>query len=359
MPAIAEKPITKTRYKPHAATVYAIFSGKVTKDDYDKVIDLITDTFPNGKKSQYEAYSKRNLIRRMIVSEDMASAVRGLFASRQPERYKPSEPVKPKVLPTFKEWNALELVADFILAGDHARGLALRRKADDDEADLSKLEYPPLSTAARHVLERQYIGFPLTIGERRKVKTCDICGCEFIDPTKNLSAKRCEKACRDEWDRRRKRREYNDDVHDIQEERYKRDWQRQQLEYPFYSPKELRELKSHGEIVVSEDNFMSGKLAKRYYDTVDGEQSPHDFGGRKAVKHKGLTDLEGSKKYENYRMRHDPRGHDRKAYNIWWGKVKPYKLSDVTPEYLEDSKFVESRDIINVYRSFRGGEKCL
>lgn len=289
------------RFKEHAESL-----------PFNVLVSTVKTDFPNMKNSDYLTHSNTPLVERMRIAEELATIIRG-------QAY------------NDKAASAIDLLTDFILAEDHARGLMLKRSPNNEESALEELrkEYPPLGEGAqeymRNYIERQYIGVPLSIGEKRQlakltVKRCEICESEFIDRTKNGIAKVCGDSCRKEKERRRQKRLYNNNVYNIDEARYKRDWQRQQYEYPFFSPKELYELLVYGEIVLNADSFNRGKLSKKAYTTIDGERSPHDYGGRKKPVFKSLNEIENDKNYEKLSQRYDPRGNDRRELN--WKNLK-------------------------------------
>jgi hypothetical protein len=237
----------------------------------------------------------------------------------------------------------LDLIADYILTEDHLRGWSLRREA----AEVGKIdeEYPPIGEGAQEYHQREYVaGPPITIGERRRVKKCEICRCDFIDKSRRFNAKVCGDTCRDFKDVLRKRAEYNESEHGIHnEKRLKRYRERQDFEYGFYSPYEMYELNNRSERVYS-DNKLSRVAAKRSEAqewVIDGEKieigPPRFHGSRKPMWN---ADDFGELADASYL----PKGKD--FYNEDDRKSGPitvrYIGRDVTKEQLEEEKFIEA-----------------
>jgi len=152
-------------------------------------------------------------------------------------------------MPTMNERYGLERLADYILAEDNARGLSLRTRANM-EANKDE-DYPEIGSVARLHQERIYFlectGRTLTEDEQRRVKVCAVCGCEFIDRSRRLNTKTCRYPCVGTYDTLRKRRERN--AGEVRLLRYR---DRQDLEYPFYSPAELYEISQRGETIIKD-----------------------------------------------------------------------------------------------------------
>jgi hypothetical protein len=205
------------------------------------------DLFQNTKRRHYATYAAHSLDTRLAVAARMVVPVYGYFCEKQPEGYvsQYGTTARSPKLPTFKERRWLERLADYVLAEDHKRGLSLRARAgikpEDDE------DYPPIGSCARQYMDYTYylscIFGELTPDEKRRLKTCEVCGCEFIDRSQAINAKRCRYPCDKRKDAVRQRvKRYDSD----QLKRYR---ERQDLEYPFYSPVELREISERGESV--------------------------------------------------------------------------------------------------------------
>lgn len=282
--------------------------------------DVISGLYPNSKKSYYKEYARTPLIFRL---EDAEKSAERLYAERIDD------------IQTDTEKRALELLADYILAEDHAKGLKPRRQANEYELN----EYPSLGEGASEYLERQYVGFPLTPYERKRVKVCEICEGEFIDRTKPGNAKRCGPTCNAEYERRRKRKSYNVTAHGHDDMRLYNDWSTQQLEYPFYNPKELYELE-RSQFVKSEDEFEKGYVAKKANKSLD-------FEGRRKARFRSSTDIEGESDYESMTFRYDPKKKDKKA-DIWWSEIRTYRLSEID---LDKDKFIEAGNVLEQYKA--------
>ncbi len=318
--------------------------------DYQTLIKRIMRDHPNHKRTSYKDHAMTSQLDRLYIGEEMAKALHEHFVKRQPPGYPQKTKGRPVYLPRYEEVRAMELITDYILADDHVKGLSIGREPVEI-AESNYDEYPPLGEGARDFLdtyiERNFIGWPYTIGEKRelkklvpRVKRCEICDSYFIDQTKPRNAKRCGPSCTKEHERRRQRGIYNDNVHDLDDERRrKRQRERQQHEYPFYSPQEMDEISRRGEIVKAAEDFERGRIAKKMNPELD-------FGGRKAVKHKSLSEIESSGNWNKKQPKHDPHGIDRrKAYDIKWGTVATYRIEDMT-----DAKFVEASQIRRLFQ---------
>lgn len=224
---------------------------------------------------------------------------------------------------------SLELMADYLLADDHVRGL--RRKRDAvEEAGLDD-EYPPLGEGAREFHIREWeVGAPITVGERRKVKTCEVCDSPFIG---RHNARVCGDTCRATKDRLRKREEYNEKALGIaSEKRLKRDRLRQDLEYPFYSPLEIYELINRSER-ATDDAKLEHHLFRQ---SEDADTEKYRLNGRRKPMYVGRDEF--SKEEFNYRPRgREAQENDMESRN---GVVVSRKIGvDVTLEELEKEKF--------------------
>ncbi|MCU6709788.1 hypothetical protein M6D81_13910 [Paenibacillus sp. J5C_2022] len=216
--------------------------------------------FQNTKRSDYHRHAEHSLQVRNVVaaaSLDTEEAY-GYFIERQAKAYgdyrsyggvfQYHESPGPLILPTEGQRKWIERLADYVLAEDHVKGLTLRTKAhikaDEDE------ENPPVGDGARRYLENEYQRwcFMETMPGRqaKRVKTCEVCRCEFMDESRNGMAEVCGHQCRKRKDKVRKRLERHDSPE------LKRYRERQDYEYPFYSPVELFELSARGESVKAE-----------------------------------------------------------------------------------------------------------
>jgi hypothetical protein len=241
----------------------------------------------------------------------------------------------------------LELLADYILAEDHLRGLSLMREAKETPKDDE--EYPPIGEGAQEFHQREWVaGDVITIGERRKVKVCEICQCKFIDQSRAFNARVCGQTCRDRKDALRKRAEYNQSELGLKnEKRLKRYRVRQDHEYPFYSPLEMYELSVRSEQVFCDDK-LERKLYRKQQDApecnIAGEsislEKPRLNGKRKPMWVSDQFD-ELKDKVHDYR----PSGRDRfvDSDEEKNGPVVVRTISvDVTADQLEAEKWVNA-----------------
>jgi len=206
------------------------------------------ELFQNATRTAYRRHVLTSLPTRLDVTIAMIPFIFGYFIDNQPDGYVSSfgGAARAPVMPTFNTLRWLEKLADYILAEDHEKGLSLRDRAklaaDKDE------ETPQMGSCARQYQERLFylecIGGHLTEHEQRRVKTCEVCGCEFVDRSRAGNAKVCRYPCLETYGAIKKRRQRNSG--DGRLLRYRL---RQDLEYPFYSPAELREISERGETI--------------------------------------------------------------------------------------------------------------
>lgn len=142
----------------------------------------------------------------------------------------------------------LEWLADFILSEDMANGVMLTDRFRD-ETDEKCLEFPPLGGAAIAYQEMEMMNL-LTPELLKHRKVCESCLSYFIDTSPAKNAKRCGPRCTRWAENLRIRRHRNNG-----EDRLLRDRERQQLEYPFYSPYELAHIGKYTEQIHSEDSI--------------------------------------------------------------------------------------------------------
>lgn len=208
---------------------------------------VIRAALPNTKRKHYRLYAQTPHVDRSEIVTDMAHIANGYFRENQPDGHVAEfgKPFRRPKLHTRNDRQSFELLADFLLAEDHAKGLSLRERAgiepDEDE------EYPTLGIRARSFLDHVYylecVGTELSDKEKRRVKNCEVCRCDYIDMSPAINARVCGESCRLKKDAIRKRIERNED------DRLKRYRDRQELEYPFYSPIELYEISKRGETI--------------------------------------------------------------------------------------------------------------
>ncbi|GAA0134739.1 hypothetical protein YSY43_15790 [Paenibacillus sp. YSY-4.3] len=228
------------------------------------------EMYPNTKRADYRRHARHSLETRIQAAKTTAVHVT--------EYYRETHVGGDGRLPTYAETSRLERLADYVLAEDHAKGLSLRDRArlaaDKDE------ETPQVGSCARQYLDRLYylacIGGELTEYEQRRVKVCEVCGCEFIDRSRRINAKVCRYPCHATYGTLKKRRQRNDG-----EARLLRYRERQDLEYPFYSPAELFEISQRGESVTEDigDAITVAKLRQERGRRVPTEVTmDSDFG---------------------------------------------------------------------------------
>jgi hypothetical protein len=240
-------------------------TAKTTQGDeymnYLRYKGYIKTRFPNLYKRHYETHVKDGNI------EERKRILR--IKLRRMEDFNLNDP------------SILELLADYLLAEDHLRGLTLKREVNEIAQDNE--EYPPLGEGAQEFHHREWVaGDVITIAERRKVKVCEVCDCKFIDNSRAFNSRVCGEPCRTKKDALRKRKDYNESELGLQnEKRLKRYRVRQNHEYPFYSPLEMYELSVRSEQVYSDD-----KLERKVYKSQEAtelENGPRFQGKRKPM----------------------------------------------------------------------------
>lgn len=218
------------------------------------------DLFQNTKREHYRRHAVHSQpVRNAVAATALhTTEAYGYFLERQAAAYSRHrslganfrfhESPGPVILPTAPQRNWVERLTDYVLAEDHAKGLALRTKIQI-EAKVDE-EYPPVGEGARRYMDDGYQRWvfaesvPEKIADRTKL--CEVCRCDFADRSPNKGALVCGDECRGWKDKVRKRLERNDDPE------LKRYRERQKHEYPFYSPVELTEIAMRGESVKAE-----------------------------------------------------------------------------------------------------------
>lgn len=233
------------------------------EDDYQELERAIRRHFPNKYLSQYRRHAGET--DRVAIAKGLAEELRFHVehSGKRPPGY----------------FDTIDALTDYILAEDHARGLKSARDASgktriDDE-------FPPLGYGAERYLTREIHDHRFTEWEVKRTKVCEGCFCKFIDCSEKKNRRVCSESCRMLKDARRKREEYNREVHGLSGEiRYKNDRQRQDLEYGFYSPEEMQELADRSEKVWEEDqlDWMSFQQDEKYDKTrLNGKRKPKFF----------------------------------------------------------------------------------
>lgn len=275
----------------------------------------------------------------MNISEGLAHEINEHFVGLQRDGYKASEQPRPVMLPPNKNGLAVELLTDYVLSNYHLQGVTLRRDSvsgqlKDDE------EFPPLGSGAKEYHQREWVaGVPISIAERRLTKICEGCYAPFIDTSRNKLAKVCSDECRKRKDAMRKRAEYNaSELGLYAEKRLKRYRDRQQLEYPFLSPLEMRDSGQRSEF-TKEDKVIDN-VAYKFDEEFDGIR----FEGKRKPGYIGRDEFD--KKPFNYR----PKGRNPKGKEEKPGPVLVRNLSEISQEELDAEKFVEADKMRGVWR---------
>lgn len=237
---LTEPPIT-------AEEVYRRFREHFSSMGQTELLAAVRSALPNTKKRHYREYAQTNIEDRAKIVADMTKLAYRYFVQRQPEGYlsKYGRASRVPYLPIANEYQALELLTDFYLSEDLADGLTLRDRFRED-TDENSLEYPPLGGAARAYQDMEMNLLTPAMMVRRKV--CEVCKSYFIDTSPAKNAKRCGPRCTRWAEMLRVRRFRNDG-----DDRKVRDRERQQHEYPFYSPYELEHINTFPERCYSDE----------------------------------------------------------------------------------------------------------
>lgn len=292
--------------------VYRKYRDHLSEMTYHELVDAILKHLSNKKRSSYKEYAKTSQEDRHYIAEQLADILRDHFVQRQPAGYRHTQQARPVYQPTEKENLSMELIADYILAEDHAKGLAVKRTPNrlpqEDDA------FPPMGDgAAQYAKLCEFKGTVLT--DEYFVKNCEVCGYPFIDDSRAKNARVCGSFCRKRKDKLRKRAEYTGG-----DNRLKRDRERQDYDYPFYSPKEMKEISRHGEKAYDEKKL--GQISdKRQFKELNGGIKKPSF----VTNSKG--DYNGFKyspnMWKKWRVSDEP------------GEVVTYNLNDVSEEFMK------------------------
>ncbi|MFE4430834.1 hypothetical protein ACFRH9_28330 [Peribacillus butanolivorans] len=299
--------------------------------DYSQLISEIKRYYPNTYRRHYKEYMEQGSFwARMNLAEGLAHEVNEHFVDMQHAGYKASEQPHPVQLLPSRSSQAIDKLVDFALANDHFRGLTLRREANGqtrvDE------DFPPLGEGAREYHNREWVaGVPISVAERRRTKVCEGCHAPFIDKSRAKNAKVCGDTCRVRKDALRKRAEYNSSELGLQSEmRLKRYRDRQQSEYPFYSPYEMSTIGDR-----SERAYEERKIDRQAYKKDENYEAGPDaspmanfvrFEGRRKPMYVGRDEF--SQKPFNY----CPRGRNPKPVEENNGPVIVRNLSEIKDE---------------------------
>lgn len=296
--------------------------------DYYVYLRQCKQRFPNYYKKHYDFHAASSSIPYRTLNA--AHLVESLAAYTD----KPNEGQR----------QALELMTDYILAEDHKRGLLLRR--DADKKNDSNEEYPPLGEGAQAYMERSlYECMPLSPKEKKRLKRCEICESDFIDESWPGNARVCGPTCRQRKDNLRHRESYNLAVHDREgETRIKREWQRQDFEYPFYNPEELRHLAERSEVSYEDDDLD----AIYYKDDEEFDQK------RLNGKRKPTRSLDEEYDFESIPYNYFPTSRDKfrkeEDFARESGPVTVRNMKDLEPGQLESEKFVMADKRRGIFR---------
>lgn len=292
--------------------------------------------FPNHKRAHYRKHAEtplasRNELTRKITDEIISEGWAQLDHTKVED--KPLLAVE-KTAHTLIDGRPsvpalLDHLADYILAEDHTRGLKRTRVPDEYAVE----DRPYIgSGAAEFVLLRYYGRLRIGPRNRHRIKRCEVCEWFFLDMSRNNRAKICGDECLAYKDKIRQRLGRTGD------ERLKKDQERHTLEYPFYSPVEMREIPYYSE-TPTKDSRMGrnetrgrGDYAKDNADDMDKRFR----NGRRAPKWVPESEYEGK--------RYNPR-----AWKKWRdaeepGDVVTYNMREVSAEWMRAGEWQNYRN---------------
>lgn len=339
---------------------------------------------PNRYKKHYVANASAPLGPRMSAANRYVDLAYGDFIERQPDGYKwrPGAPVREPYFPLPEEYEWLERIADYILADDLAEGLMIMRDPYDNPRN-EDVWTPPGEGAAEYIRSRQavidavpyvatnfgqlkadaYANTDFTAIEYlvdfeasakqgntselaalassyRRIhieseggpgtKICVICDLPFIDKSRSKRADVCGRSCA----RRRHTlavRGYRYGTTELEGER-----NRQHLEYPFYSPAEMRILETRSESAYGDTNKISAMSAAK-----DRKQKHGVNNTVTLVNRRGSTGKLGLDGVYAWGSRRNDYKFDSWERNFRWGPVLSYNVN----ERPLTEKFVDSRGL--------------
>lgn len=308
--------------------------------EYSKLNSEIRRYYQNSYRRHYmEHVGDEPYQERFKIADGLAHEINEHFVELQPDGYKASEQPRPVKLPPTKNGRAIELMTDYLLAEDHLRGLTLRREANG-QTKVDE-EFPPLGEGACEYFDRETYGPPFSREEVRLTKTCEICASKFIDESRAKNAKVCGDTCRGRKDALRKRVGYNEDIHGLENEtRVKRYRERQDFEYPYYSPYEMSNMGGRSEKAFEERQIDRQAYRQDQDYDAGADSSPMAnfvrFEGRRKPGYIGADEL--SEKVFKY----SPKGRNSTKADETHkpGPVLTRKIGvNVTMEILESEKF--------------------
>ena len=223
----------------------------------------------------------------------------------------------------------LDHMADYILAEDHARGLKQTRVPDEYAVE----DRPYIGSGAADFVLLRYYGH-LRIGprNRHRVKRCEVCEWFFLDRSRNNCAKICGDECLAYKDKIRQR------VGRTGDSRLKKDQARHTLEYPFYSPVELREIPFYSETPTNDSRMGRNETRDSSdYAKDNAEDMNKRFrNGKRAPKWVPESEYEGK--------RYNPKGNARWRDAEEPGEIVTYNIRDVSSEWMEAHKWQNYRN---------------
>lgn len=332
---------------------------------------------PNQYGKHYEANASAPLESRLVAADRYIDLTYGDFIQRQPDGYKnrPGTPVREPYFPLQLEYEWLERIADYILADDHAKGLMIIRDPVDTprkqdvwiEPGEGATEYirskQAVADAVPYVLENfgrlkadAYANTDFSVIEfltdfeaavnrgdtesltdiastltRKQVseeggpgtKICVICDLPFVDHSAVKNAKVCGKRCA------KVRRKLHMRVSRFGTTELEGERNRQHLEYPFYSPEEMKILETRSERSYGDTTKLSRMAAAKERKQKHG------------VKH--TVTLVGEAKFGVYTWRSNRNAHQFAKWgrDIRWGPIESYNVK----ERPLTEKFTESRGL--------------
>ncbi|WP_235615828.1 hypothetical protein [Brevibacillus reuszeri] len=223
----------------------------------------------------------------------------------------------------------LDYMADYILAEDHVHGLKQTRVPDKYAVE----DRPHIgSGAADFVFLRYYGHLPIGRRNRHRIKRCEVCEWFFLDRSRNNGAKICGDECLAYKDKIRQRVGRTGDT------RTKKDQARHTLEYPFYSPVELREIPFYSETPTKDSRMGRNETrdAGDYAKENVEDMNKRFRNGRRAPNWVPESEYECN--------RYNPRGWQKWREVEEPGEIVTYNIQDVSAEWVRGREWQNYRN---------------
>jgi hypothetical protein len=292
--------------------------------------------FPNHKRAHYRTHAETPLTSRNEMTREITDELISEEWAQLDHTKVEDKPLLAVGTSTHTLINGrpslpalLDHLADYILAEDHSRGLKKTRMPDEYAVE----ERPYIgSGAAEFVLLRYYGRLRIGPRNRHRIKRCEVCEWFFLDRSRNNRAKICGNECLTYKDKIRQR------VGRTGDDRLKKDQERHTLEYPFYSPVELREIPFYSETPTKDSRMGRNETRGREdYAKDNADDMDKRFrNGRRAPKWVPESEYEGK--------RYNPKGNARWRDGEEPGDVVAYNMREVSAEWMRAGEWQNYRN---------------